>query len=73
MMQTLAGGYPDALSALRLYRFKAKRYGLPMIDTAAGLLNPRAYRLIFQRYRAVSESLSGELDGVGDYRSRLFR
>ncbi len=40
--------------------------GLPMIDTAAGLLNRYAYRLIFSKLwpRGHSESLSGELDGV---------
>ncbi|PDN21338.1 Fe-S protein assembly chaperone HscA [Salmonella enterica] len=49
------------------YRFKASVNGLPMIDTAAGLLNPvRVSADILKALAArASESLSGELDGVG--------
>ncbi|EBY2499470.1 Fe-S protein assembly chaperone HscA [Salmonella enterica subsp. enterica serovar Vitkin] len=48
------------------YRFKASVNGLPMIDTAAGLLNPvRVSADILKALAArASESLSGELDGV---------
>ncbi|EPC1085467.1 Fe-S protein assembly chaperone HscA [Salmonella enterica subsp. enterica serovar Kentucky] len=48
------------------YRFKASVKGLPMIDTAAGLLNPvRVSADILKALAArASESLSGELDGV---------
>lgn len=53
--------YPDLP-----YRFKASVNGLPMIDTAAGLLNPvRVSADILKALAArASESLSGELDGV---------
>ncbi|HCL5074900.1 TPA: Fe-S protein assembly chaperone HscA [Salmonella enterica] len=48
------------------YRFKASVNGLPMIETAAGLLNPvRVSADILKALAArASESLSGELDGV---------
>ncbi|EOE5376171.1 Fe-S protein assembly chaperone HscA [Salmonella enterica subsp. enterica serovar Montevideo] len=48
------------------YRFQASVNGLPMIDTAAGLLNPvRVSADILKALAArASESLSGELDGV---------
>lgn len=48
------------------YRFKASVNELPMIDTAAGLLNPvRVSADILKALAArASESLSGELDGV---------
>ncbi len=48
------------------YRFKASVNGLPMIDTAAGLLNPvRVSADILKALAArASESLFGELDGV---------
>ncbi|HDC2128444.1 TPA: Fe-S protein assembly chaperone HscA [Salmonella enterica] len=48
------------------YRFKASVNGLPMIDTAAGLLNPVRVSADILKALAVraSESLSGELDGV---------
>lgn len=48
------------------YRFKASVNGLPMIDTAAGLLNPvRVSADILKALAArAGESLSGELDGV---------
>ncbi|EGJ9459412.1 Fe-S protein assembly chaperone HscA [Salmonella enterica subsp. enterica serovar Typhimurium] len=48
------------------YRFKASVNGLPMIDTAAGLLNPvRVSADILKALAArASELLSGELDGV---------
>ncbi|EAB5474061.1 Fe-S protein assembly chaperone HscA [Salmonella enterica subsp. enterica serovar Chester] len=48
------------------YRFKASVNVLPMIDTAAGLLNPvRVSADILKALAArASESLSGELDGV---------
>ncbi|EDL3167169.1 Fe-S protein assembly chaperone HscA [Salmonella enterica subsp. enterica serovar Newport] len=48
------------------YRFKASVNWLPMIDTAAGLLNPvRVSADILKALAArASESLSGELDGV---------
>ncbi|EJR1470872.1 Fe-S protein assembly chaperone HscA [Salmonella enterica] len=48
------------------YRCKASVNGLPMIDTAAGLLNPvRVSADILKALAArASESLSGELDGV---------
>lgn len=49
------------------YRFQASENGLPMIETAAGLLNPvRVSADILKALAArASESLSGELDGVG--------
>ncbi|ECJ1409765.1 Fe-S protein assembly chaperone HscA [Salmonella enterica subsp. diarizonae] len=48
------------------YRFQASENGLPMIETAAGLLNPvRVSADILKALAArASESLSGELDGV---------
>ncbi|EHI1889706.1 TPA: Fe-S protein assembly chaperone HscA [Salmonella enterica subsp. enterica serovar Potsdam] len=48
------------------YRFKASVNGLPMIDTAAGLLNPVRVSADILKVLAAraSESLSGELDGV---------
>ncbi|HHS7463251.1 TPA: Fe-S protein assembly chaperone HscA [Salmonella enterica] len=48
------------------YRFQASENGLPMIETAAGLLNPvRVSADILKALAArARESLSGELDGV---------
>ena len=48
------------------YRFQASENGLPMIETAAGLLNPvRVSADILKALAArASESLSGDLDGV---------
>ncbi|MTH45853.1 Fe-S protein assembly chaperone HscA [Intestinirhabdus alba] len=48
------------------YRFQASANGLPMIETAAGLLNPvRVSADILKALAArATESLSGELDGV---------
>ncbi|ECG9227050.1 Fe-S protein assembly chaperone HscA [Salmonella enterica] len=48
------------------YRFQASENGLPMIETAAGLLNPvRVSADILKALAArASESLSSELDGV---------
>ncbi|STT47109.1 Chaperone protein HscA [Klebsiella pneumoniae] len=57
------------------YQLQASENGLPMIQTAGGLLNPiRVSADILKALAArATEALAGELDGVVHYRSRLLR